>query len=266
MQQRGFTLIELLATIAILALLIGIMIPAISGARSAGHNAVCASNVRQVQLANDLYAHDHGERCLTGAADFTGSNLHRWHGIRPSDDVSFQSESGDITPYLGGSAVSRRVRGCPSFVGTIEDLCTREKGFESGSGGYGYNRAYMGVERTQLSSGYWTIVDDTKGALRTIFASPSATVAFADAALAENELIEYSFVQPRKWPHTRRGRPDPSVHFRHAGRSNVAWLDGHVSSEQRTHTWKSGVYTEDPAPLGIGWFGAHDDNRLFDYD
>lgn len=266
MRQRGFTLIELLASIAIIALLIGILIPSISGARGAGHSAVCSSNVRQVQLANDLYAHDHGERCLPGASGLALTNLHRWHGTRTSVGEPFDPESGDITPYLSGSGASRSVRACPSFMSTMEDLASREKGFENGNGGYGYNRAYLGVERVQTRFGYWKVHDDTRGASRSLFAAPSATVAFADAALAESELIEYSFIEPRKWPHTRRGRPDPSVHFRHADRSNVAWLDGHVSNERRTHTWKSGVYTGDPGELGIGWFGAHDDNRLFDYE
>lgn len=253
-------------SVSVIALLIGILAPALTGAREAGRGVVCASNIRQVQMANDLYAQDHGERCLTGAAGITETNLHRWHGGREHVGEAFDAERGDITPYLDGSGASQRVRACPSMAHTLEDLHERGVGFEAGCGGYGYNSAFAGSERALDRFGNWVIVSDEFGSKRTNFASPTSTVAFADAALAGSELIEYSFVEPRKWPQRPRFRPDPSVHFRHAGRANVAWLDGHVGPEERSYSSKSGVYPGDPGLLGIGWFGEHDDNRLYDYE
>ncbi|MCB9847599.1 MAG: hypothetical protein H6814_04220 [Phycisphaeraceae bacterium] len=257
---------ELLVSIAVLALLIGIMIPTLGSARATGRRVVCASNIRQVQIANMVYAGDSADRFVPGAADIVVSNLHRWHGTRASAGVPFSPEEGDLTPYLDGEGTSRQVRACPSFEHAIEDLQSRGKGFERGCGGYGYNNAFVGTERELNRSGNWVIVDDTRGAATSFFALPASTIAFADAAFVTDELIEYSFVEPRKWPHRPRNRPDPSTHFRHEGRANVAWLDGHVTPESRTFTSKSGIYSGDPASFDIGWFGEDDDNRLYDYE
>jgi len=51
----GFTLIELLVVISIIALLVAILLPALSGAREAGINAQCLSNLHQIHLATALY-------------------------------------------------------------------------------------------------------------------------------------------------------------------------------------------------------------------
>ena len=57
----GFTLIELLVVISIIALLVGILLPALGAARKSAQRIKCLSNARQVSLAEVSYSTDNGE-------------------------------------------------------------------------------------------------------------------------------------------------------------------------------------------------------------
>lgn len=57
--RDGFTLIELLVVISIIALLMGILLPALQGARFVAQQVQCANNIRQVSIGVMTYAQDH---------------------------------------------------------------------------------------------------------------------------------------------------------------------------------------------------------------
>ena len=61
---RAFTLIELLVVIAIIALLMAILMPALSRAREQGKRAACMSNTKQMALAWNLYADDYDAKIM----------------------------------------------------------------------------------------------------------------------------------------------------------------------------------------------------------
>jgi len=251
-RRYGFTLLELLVTAGVVMLLVGILLPSLGRAREQARSTLCQSSIRQLALANGLYAQEFGGVYVPGASAFL-ANLHRWHGERSTLQEPFVSSRGPLVAYLGPDGA---IRDCPTFR-------PEKRGFESGNGGYGYNNAYIGVQTAMKKNGRVIVINDRAGTVADRVKHPGDTVMFTDSAFVDGQLIEYSFAEPRFHP-SFPSRADPSIHFRHAQRTNVAWCDGHVTTQRRTYSWSSGFYPGDPDRWGIGWFGETDNNGLFD--
>lgn len=84
-KRRGFTLIELLVVIAIIALLVAILLPALSEARTAAQGAVSISNLRQLNTAIATYAGQHNDSFVN---PFDKMNSFRWSNNPNADPMA----------------------------------------------------------------------------------------------------------------------------------------------------------------------------------
>ena len=264
-RKRGFTLIELLVVVGVMSVLVSLLVPALAEARQQAREVLCKTNLRQLAMANIGYAGEGSGRFVVAAADIVTANLKRWHGERADTNNAFEARRGPLARYLGDG----QVKECPTRVAFRHGDPWRYD-YEDGCGGYGYNLTYVG---SLVWTGQTWDTATGQSTPASVVARPEETIMFADTAMAKMEggqayYLEYSFVEP---PHfiwaggeeLETWLSSPSMHFRHNGRSNVAWVDGHVGDEVAAACYELNVYGVNSGAMGLGWPEPLD-NRWFD--
>ncbi len=244
---KTFTLIELLVVIAIIAILAAMLLPALQNARERGKTSFCLSSIRQLGLANQLYAGGNGDYYIYAALYSNGTKY--WCGESESGWGNININGG-LNDYLGRS---KKIRECPSIEYDSDNSTA------SGTGGYGYSEAIG----TYTTSSSW----DSVPAKMSYLSSPAKTIMFADQADVKNGTYveQWSIYAPYFLDKDELSwggiTASPTIHFRHNRKTGVCWADGHADSQGPMTYTAYGAYESEKTmqEKQIGWFGGGGD-------
>jgi prepilin-type processing-associated H-X9-DG protein/prepilin-type N-terminal cleavage/methylation domain-containing protein len=213
--RGGFTLIELLVVVAIIGVLAGLLLPAISRVRVAAMRVRCAGNLNQLSVAVKLYLNNNDDRYFPYEDRSVPGGVLWYFGFetnesqhRPEGQREVDATKGYLYPYF---SAQHTIEICPAFGYKYPEYKPK---FNGVSFGYGYN--VYGVAGHNM-------MDIRQASQVVLFADCAQVNTFEAPASPSNPMLEEFYYVG---PYTR----DKTVHFRHGGLANVLFCDGHVES------------------------------------
>ncbi|MCA9293476.1 MAG: prepilin-type N-terminal cleavage/methylation domain-containing protein [Phycisphaerales bacterium] len=257
-QCRAFTLIELLVVVAVLALLVGLVLPALQGARAAAMTTKWTSNLRQLIIGHALFANDHDNVSIPGRMAKVGSsndprNLYdvgNGRHYRPRWMVVMGASAGfyaynEPSTDSGGDNDNNKLIDHEIFRDPVVPEYMNNRNYC-----LGYNFQFLGNSRRRADGLFvrFPVRLHQVNTQTVLFADTLGTAATFPAAqrLAYNpkpypsnntrEMCNHGWAldPPRLLPESdncdesRDGFTRSAVDERHQGKAVVGWLDGHV--------------------------------------
>ena len=249
--HRAFTLTELLVVFATLALLLGVLLPALANTRTAGRTALCTSNLRQMALAAQRYALEYQffPPALRYENDDGVIRFVAWDWVTTSNDEVLSP--GALWSFTDDPD---SVQQCPEYHG--------ETNYADPYTGYNYNTTYVGGETETLNFGW----EDFRPGARYSACRHTARVAiFGDGGMGNGGTNKFM----RAPLNTVEGNLEQvyagGQAFRHGKGTVVAYLDGHVDRVAAPH--KGELATDELLGDPMGYPGngfLSNDDRAYD--
>jgi prepilin-type N-terminal cleavage/methylation domain-containing protein/prepilin-type processing-associated H-X9-DG protein len=211
---KAFTLIELLVVIAIIAVLVALLLPALSRSKATAARLRCVGSLHQLGLATQMYWDDNGGRAFRYRGGSTNGGDVYWFGwiSRGAEGTRvFDATQSPLHPYIKGKGGDP----CPSLRPTAPAY--KAKAGEVISG-YGYNLTLS----PQTVPSPFDVGRVGRPSSLAVFADSAQVNTFQPPASAQHPMLEEFFYISTN---------EPTAHFRHHRAANVVFADGHVGAE-----------------------------------